>query len=77
MCAVGLTIQENINTDGGSIMDQNITELYKILNIPESKWPEYTNPYNFAKKIEKCALTKNVFTTTSDSSVYNSEPIKK
>jgi len=50
-------------------MDTKIIKLFETLNIPMSKWPEYKNPYDFAKKIDKCALTINIHTTTSNSSL--------
>jgi len=56
-------------------MEKKITELYEKLNIPESTWPEYTDPYNFAKQIDKCALTINIFTKTSSSSSAHIESV--
>ncbi|MDR1439945.1 MAG: hypothetical protein LBJ10_08040 [Clostridiales bacterium] len=53
-------------------MDSKIYELYGILKIPKENWPSYENPYDFARQIERCALTENVFTTASNSSQTNS-----
>ena len=56
-------------------MNDNILELFEILNIPSTVWPEYTDPYDFAGQFEKCAITINVLTTTSNSSAsYNEYP---
>ena len=55
-------------------MDNKIIELYKKLDIPESTWPEYVDPYSFARQIEKCSLTINIFTKTSSSSLTQVEP---
>jgi len=48
-------------------MDSKIHELFETLSIPEEDWPNYEDPYNFARQIEKCALTENVPVTTSNS----------
>ena len=55
-------------------MNNKIIELYEKLNIPKSMWPEYADPYSFAKQIDKCAITVNVFTKTSNSSSTHIEP---
>ena len=55
-------------------MDKHIVELYEILGIPEFKWPVYSNPYDFAKQIDRCALTINVFTTTLSRDTQKTAP---
>ena len=56
-------------------MKDHILELFDILDIPSTVWPEYTDPYDFAGQFEKCAITINVLTTTSNSSAsYSKTP---
>ena len=49
-------------------MENKIAELYEKLNIPKSIWPEYKDPYDYAKQFEKCSATTNVTTSASGSS---------
>ena len=48
-------------------MSKKILSLYDKLNIPKEKWPEYENPYDFAKRFKKCTITKDVRTFASNS----------
>lgn len=57
-------------------MNDRINQLFKDLDLTDSQLPTYNNPYDFAKKIQKCSLTRDVRTSTSDSCYsqnYNSE----
>ena len=55
-------------------MDNKYVELFEVLGITETYWPDYVNLYDYSRQVERCALTINVPTTASDSSQSQIRP---
>lgn len=46
-----------------------IMDVYKKLNIDVTKMQQYQNAEKFAEQFERCSITKNVFVSSSNTSV--------